>query len=82
MAGVLLRRALATWRSPDWRPSRRWRPACALTAFAVLALCGYGTYLVAAEDPPEVATAEQPAAAIVLRASRIEGARSTATETS
>jgi len=33
----------------------------------VLALCGYGTYLVAAEDPPEVATAEQPAAAIVLR---------------
>ncbi|MEV4618675.1 hypothetical protein AB0J74_08230 [Asanoa sp. NPDC049573] len=74
---MLLRRALAIWRSPDWRPSRRWRPACALTAFVVLALCGYGTYLVAAEDPTGVAVAEQPAAAIVLRelASRTDDPR-------
>jgi hypothetical protein len=67
VAGVLLRRTLATWRSPAWRPSRRWRPACALAAFAVLALAGYGTYLVTTEDQQGVAGAGQPAAAIVLR---------------
>jgi hypothetical protein len=67
VAGVLLRRVLATWRSPDWRPSRRWRPACALAAFAVLALAGYGIYVAAADDQQGVAVAGQPAAAIVLR---------------
>ncbi|WP_143049648.1 hypothetical protein [Asanoa ishikariensis] len=66
---MLLGRVLAAWRSPDWRPPRQWRPTCVLTALAVLALCGYGTYLVAGDDPP-VAGAEatgQPAAATVLR---------------
>jgi hypothetical protein len=67
VAGVLLRRALATWRSPDWRPSRRWRPAWALAAFAVLVLGGYGTYALSTEGQQSVAAAEQPAAAIVLR---------------
>ncbi|MEV4533580.1 hypothetical protein AB0J82_07095 [Asanoa sp. NPDC049518] len=66
---MLLGRVLAAWRSPDWRPPRQWRPTCVLTALAVLALCGYGIYLVAGDDPP-VAGAEatgQPAAATVLR---------------
>ena len=40
-----------------------------VTALAVLALCGYGTYLVAGDDPPAPSTEAtgQPAAATVLR---------------
>ncbi|WP_144022472.1 hypothetical protein [Asanoa hainanensis] len=64
---MLLGRVLAAWRSPDWRPPRQWRPTCVLTALAVLALCGFGTYLVAGDDPPVAEATGQPAAATVLR---------------
>ncbi|WP_203712579.1 hypothetical protein [Asanoa siamensis] len=66
---MLLRRLLAAWRSPDWQPPRQLRPACVLTALTLLALCGYGTYLVAGDDPPVagVEVTGQPAAATVLR---------------
>ncbi|MDG4821178.1 hypothetical protein O7635_04820 [Asanoa sp. WMMD1127] len=76
---MLLGRILEAWRSPDWRPGRRWRLACVCTALAVLAVCGYGSWLVAADEPP-VTTVEatgQPAAATVLRelASRADDPR-------
>jgi len=64
VTGVNLGRGVAAWRSPDWRPTRRWRLACAAASVAVLVFCGYGSFLVAGgEDHP----ADEPAAATVLR---------------
>jgi hypothetical protein len=62
---VLLARVSPVWRSANWR----WRLACALSAFAVLAACGYGGYVLAGVAHPggRVEATAQPAAATVLR---------------